>query len=174
MAKLLDLRHSPTDHHSSAMATRTEISWQGQLFLHQPDRRAVWVATVILWLIAVLGQWFQGNLITTIFFALLGAMLLLHAYQRPKFGAISINALGIQIGDRRYDYKEIKSFWVDYQPDYDIKELSLQLKKWYLPYIKIPIGQANPVQIRSFLLQFIPEIEHAEGLADTIARRLGL
>ncbi len=64
--------------------------------------------------------------------------------------------------------------FLDNDPALDIKELSLQLKKWYRAYVKIPIYEQNPVQLRLILLSFLPEVEHKDTLADTVSRRLGI
>ncbi|MEK9186471.1 MAG: hypothetical protein AAB885_02685 [Patescibacteria group bacterium] len=150
------------------------ISWSGQIFYHNPDMKAVWIIAGSLFGLAAIFQIFQKNLITTVFLGLLGLTLILYAKKKTQSSTIEITAFGVKINDRATNYKEIKSFWVDYQPDFQIRELSLQLKKWYMPYLKIQIGSQDPVRLRAFLVQFIPEIEHEETLSDAIARRLGL
>ena len=150
------------------------ISWSGPLTYHEPDMRLVWVVTVILFALAALAQIYQRNVITTVFFGLLGVMILVQTKKKPVIGQVEIGPLGVKINEQIHGYRDLKSFWVDYQPHRGIKELSLQSRKWYLPYIKIPIGDQNPIKIRAFLIGFIPEIEHQETLADALGRRLGL
>jgi len=72
-----------------------------------------------------------------------------------------------------YYYKELKSFWIDYNPN-GSKELSLETRKWYLPYIKISIEEENPVGLRSFMIDFVPEKMHEPSLIDFISRKIGL
>lgn len=129
---------------------------------------------MVLFLIAALIQIFQGNVITTVFFALLGAVLLLNTKKRSETGSFEVGPLGVKVERRLYGFREIKSFWIEYEPTLGIKELSLQLKKWYMPYIKIPIGDQNPVQIRSALLEFLPEVEHQDTFVEILSRKLGL
>ena len=151
-----------------------KISWHGPLFNHHPDMTAIWVVAGLFWVTAALIQFFQNNIITTMFFAMVGLVIIIHAKKRPALGEIEITPLGIKLGERSYNFKELRSFWINYQPSYRISELSLQIKKWYMPYLKVPLGEQNPVQIRSLLIQFIPEVEHEETLTDILARRLGL
>lgn len=152
----------------------TSITWFGEVFYHNPDLKAVWIVAGFLFGLALLFQFFQKNLITTVFLTLLGLTLILHAKRKPRPGRVEIDSSGIKINEQLYAYKQLKSFWVDYQPNYEVRELSLQLKKWYIPYLKIQIGSQNPVHLRTFLIQFIPEVEHEETLADAIGRRLGM
>lgn len=182
MAKTIDLRKKTQPEsdalHDKAVESQTPgvdlIAWTGPLIRHSPNMKAIWLTVVVIWLIAVAVQVFQKNIVTTIFFSLLGLMILIQAKKKPYVAKMEFSPLGIKIGGQSHTYRELKSFWLDYQPSQQIKEISLHFKKWYLPYIKIPIGDQNPVQLRSFLIQFIPEVEHEETLADVLGRRLGL
>ncbi len=150
------------------------LSWSGPLYIHRPDMKIIAVVSLALFAIAALMQIFQKNIITTIFFSLLGVVILIRASKKPEVVDFEINPLGVKVGEQLYGFREIKSFWIEYDPALDIKELSLQLKKWYHTYVKIPIYDQNPVQLRLILLAFLPEAEHEDTLADTVSRRLGL
>ena len=130
--------------------------------------------SLALFAVAALMQIFQKNIITTIFFGLLGVVILIRAGKKPEVVDFEISPLGVKAGERFYGFREIKSFWIEYDPALDIKELSLQLKKWYHTYVKIPIYEQNPVQLRLILLAFLPEAEHEDTLADTVSRKLGI
>ncbi|MBI2669867.1 MAG: hypothetical protein HYX20_01875 [Candidatus Yanofskybacteria bacterium] len=164
--------HSQLETRNQKLETRI-ISWSGQLHYYSNVRVTVLAATV-LFAIAALVQIFQKNIITTIFFAMLGTVLLLNAKNKQELGEFEINPAGIKTNNNLLRYKELKSFWIEYDPVLDIKELSLQTKKWYLPYVKIPITGQNPVQIRLALLEFLPEIEHKDTLVEILARKLGI
>jgi hypothetical protein len=150
------------------------LNWSGPLYIHRPDMKVVILLSFTLFAIAALFQIFQKNLITTILFGLLGAVILIRAGKKPEVIDFKISPLGIKVGERLYEFHEIKSFWVEYNPALGIKELSLQLKKWYHTFVKIPIYGQNPIQLRSFLLKFLPELEHKDSLADAVSRKLGL
>jgi hypothetical protein len=150
------------------------LTWSGPLYIYRPNMKAVLTVSLVLFAVAALLQIFQKNIITTIFFGLLGVMILIRAGKKPEVVNFEINPLGVRIGERLYGFREIKSFWVEYEPALDIKELSLQLNKWYLPYVKIPIYDQNPLQLRLTLLAFLPEVEHKDTLAETISRKLGI
>ena len=151
------------------------ISWTGLLYYHEPNMRAVWIASCAFIALAVVLQIFQNNIITTALMALIGLMILFQAKRKHNnVGEISLSPLGIKVGETSHIYSDIKSFWVDYQPELGMEELSLQLKKWYMPYIRIPIDGQNPVRLRDFLIQYIPETKHETTLGEVFARHLGL
>jgi hypothetical protein len=185
MQKIIDLRQReekpPENEEVSPAADQNSgfkpmiISWRGLLYYHNPNMKAVWIASSFFVVLAIILQIFQKNSITTVLMALIGLMILFQAKRKHNnTGEIAISPLGVKIGDLNYTFSEIKSFWVDYQPDYGMEELSIQLKKWYMPYIRIPIEDQSPVRIRDFLIQFIPEVHHETTLGEAIARRLGL
>lgn len=150
-----------------------KISWSGPMSSHEPDKRFVIVVSGVLVLSAVLSQIFQGNIITTIFLALLGVMIFVQSRKEPEEGSFEVSPVGIKINDTVHHIREVKSFWIEYQPE-GIKELSLRLNKWHAPYLKIPIGDTNPLQIRSMLVLFIPEEEHEDTIVEIVQRKLGL
>jgi len=81
---------------------------------------------------------------------------------------------GIRVDDYFYDYDNIRSFWIFYETEEEIRVLSLHSKKTFLPYIQIPIGNANPIKIRETLLQYLPEIKQELSVIDRLERMIGL
>lgn len=156
------------------LADADEIDWHGPLSMHEPNIRNIIITAVFFFALATFIQIFDGNLITTVFFALLGGVILIHTGKGLKAGRIEINPVTVVIDDHSHRYNDIRSFWIEYDLGLGIKELSLQLKRWHSPYIKIPLTDQNPVQIRAYLLQFLPEEEHKDTLADVLARKLGI
>lgn len=170
-----DNQSSPSNKNESHPIRRESrvISWSGQLHL-TPNVPAIIVASIIFFVIAILIQIFQKNVITTIFFALIGLVILLNIKQKHEIGRFEINPAGVMINDTRHTYSEIKSFWIEYDQSLGIQELSLQLKKWHSPFVKIPIYGQNPVQLRLALLEFLPEIEHKDSMVEILSRKLGI
>ena len=161
----------PTTNHQ--LPTTRIITWSGQLH-HHPNVPAIVTASIIFFGIAALVQIFQKNIITTVFFALVGLVILLNSRRKPEVGRFEISPAGVVINGARHIYSEIKSFWIEYDPELGIQELSLQLKKWYAPYVKIPIYGQDPVQLRLALLEFLPEVEHKDSIVEILSRKLGI
>lgn len=163
----------PVEETVPAPADYGVIAWTGQLYHHLDVKLAVGIS-VLFFVIAVLVQIFQKNVITTIFFGLVGVVILLNVGKKPKPSYFEINPVGVRAYDKLYTYKEIKSFWIEYDLSLGIQELSLQLKRWYVPYLKIPIEGQNPVQVRTALIGFIPEVEHRDTLVEILSRKIGM
>jgi len=184
MQKTIDLRKNlppiPESNTTIKMEPETTsgkselIIWNGPLGYHNPDKKLVWIVFISFLVVAALFQIFQKNVTTTAFIALVAIMIFVKSRKGPAWGTVEISPLGVKIMDTLYGKKDIKSFWIEYDTNADIKELNLHLKKWHLPYIRIPLTSQNPVQIRSILIKFIPEVEYEQTLTDIVARRLGL
>jgi hypothetical protein len=101
--------------------------------------------------------------------AVIGMQLL----ERPRRHRIVISAHGITENDRLHHFRNIKSFWIAYNPPYQ-KEIVCTTSHTLNPIIRIPLGDEHPVPVRQILLEFLPEVEHEESLIDLAARRLGL
>ena len=107
------------------------------------------------------------------FLLLASLVLVLYSNKKPEITEIVISQNGVAVGNKIYYYKDLKSFWIHYNPG-EAKELSLELRKWYFPYLRILIENENPLTLRSFLIKFLPEKEHENSLVDIISRKLGL
>ncbi len=117
--------------------------------------------------------YFGKDKLTAIFMVLASLVLILYSTRRPEISRIHIDQGGVAIGNAMYYYKDLRSFWIHYNPG-ELKELSLEAKKWYMPYVTVSIENKNPLLIRSLLINFLPEKEHEHSLIDIIAKRMGL
>ena len=151
-----------------------EFFWEAPLFYHNSQKK-YFAFTVIAGLFAGAGAmiFFHKNTLTVVSMIMSALVLILYTNKKSEMSQISINELGISIDNQPYSYKELKSFWIEYALG-DIKELSLESKKWYLPYIKISIENQNPMELRAMLSNFLPEKEHEVSLIDLFAQKLGM
>lgn len=150
-----------------------QISWEAPLAYPRENKKYL-VLLITGLSLGGAGMLFYGKDILTGIFLLLSALvLILHSNQKSDNARITINRSGIAINNIIHRYKDLESFWINYQPG-SVKELSLESKKWYVPYIRISIENKNPLTMRSFLINFLPEKEHDNSLVDLIARRIGL
>ncbi|PIQ92621.1 MAG: hypothetical protein COV69_02085 [Parcubacteria group bacterium CG11_big_fil_rev_8_21_14_0_20_39_14] len=90
---------------------------------------------------------------------LLGYFVFYLRYARgPKKVYFALKNGGIQADNQIFKYAELESFRLNYQAG-GTKELKVLSKKKLMPEISIPIGDADPVKIKEFLLKFLPEKE---------------
>ncbi len=78
--------------------------------------------------------------------------------EKPKILEVVLSNIGIKVGDRKYPYTKIKSFWVLYEPPYT-KNLYIHVDGDFAVHIPIQLGEQDPAIIREFLLEKIPEKE---------------
>jgi hypothetical protein len=91
--------------------------------------------------------------------------------KEPRKIKFSITPRGIAIGKTIYNFDNLESFWVFYDPP-EIKYLSIISKKIFMPKIAIPLGSEDPNEIREILIEFLPEKEQHESLIDVLGRHL--
>lgn len=160
------------DSSSEGLSQPVQVSWSGLLHQHSTNMKALAIFSTILFAVGVFFIFFQKNIFAAAFFIASAAFLLVSSKKQAPEADFVVGPLSVRAGSSEYNFKEIKSFWVEYNPG-GFKELSLQLKKWYQPYIKIPLYHQNPVQIRTILLKFIPEVEHEDTVFNVIEKVLG-
>jgi len=150
-----------------------KISWEAPSFYYNPQKRYLSLVTMALMAGAMALLIFKYDTLTSIFLILASVVLLLYSKQKPTISKIVVDQSGILVDDIMYYYKDLKSFWVEYNPG-GPKELSLESTMWYMPYVKVLLNEQNPTEIRSLIINFLPEKEHENSLVDHIGRRLGL
>lgn len=153
--------------------TTKKIEWHAPSFYYNPQKK--YLALIIIALLCGAGAilFYRMDTLTAIFLILSSLVLVLYANKKPTISKVVVNHAGITIDDVAYYYRDLKSFWLDYNP-HGPKELSLEAKKWYMPYVKISIENQNPVEIRSMMVNFVTEREHEKSLVDLISRKMGL
>ena len=150
-----------------------QISWEAPSFYYNPQKRYLSLVMAALIVGATALIIFKRDTLTSIFLMLASVVLLLYSKQKPTVSKIIVGQTGVLVDDIMYHYKDLKSFWIEYNPG-GPKELSLESAKWYMPYVKVLLSGQNPVEVRSLIVNFLPEKEHENSLVDHIGRKLGL
>ena len=147
--------------------------WEAPSFYYNPQKKYLALVIIALMAGATALIFYDQDMLLAIFLMLSSLVLVLYANKKPGVSKISVDQTGISIDDRLYYYRELKSFWIDYTPR-GPKELSLEARKWYLPHIKVSLEKEDPLELRSLMINFVPERVHEQSLVDFIARKLGL
>ena len=149
----------------------SDIRWSTHLSPPHHRNQTLYI-TIGLIISAGLIAYFTHDFLFTTILILSAIVLNLNAIQPHRQSEITVHATGVSIDDQSHHYADMKSFWVEYQPN--LKELSIELKKGYTPRIKIPLEDANPLEIRRAMLSYIPEKEHEQSLLDHVVRLIGI
>ncbi len=150
-----------------------KISWKAFEYLHtEKTSDWYWIVGIISVSIAILAVIFN-NLIFALLILVSAATLSLFASRPPHLIEISIDAAGVTIGKTRYPYVHLESFWVETNEHYP--RLLLKSKKVLMPFIVALIEEhdVHPDEIRTFLLNHLPEEEHTEPLLEKVLLYLG-
>jgi hypothetical protein len=126
------------------------------------------IITVVVGIIAIA----TDNILLLILILLGFFMIYIYAKKEPRIIKFKINEKGIEVDEKLHDFSSLKSFWIFYNPPTE-KEISLRSRKASFPYIRIPLADQNPNEIRKYLLKFLPEKRHKESLIDIWMKRIG-
>ena len=149
-----------------------EFEWEAPEF-EKKEKTKSWffipaIITIVLGIIAL----FTENILFLIFVVLAFVTFYMYANKEPRVIKFKIDEKGIELDNRLHEFSDLRSFWVFYAPPEE-KEISLRSRKTFFPYIRIPLAEQDPNEIRKYLLKFLPEKRHHESIIDIIMRRIG-
>jgi uncharacterized membrane protein YccC len=147
------------------------LSWEAYEYEHH-ERTSDWywalaILTIGLFCVSLI----MHSYLFGLFIVLAGFTVAMYGVKEPRKVTFTLTHEGLQIQNRIYLYNSLKSFWIFYTPNVN-KELSIESEKMFMPHIKIPLGDADPIEVRSHLLKFLPEKRQEELLADLFAKYL--
>jgi len=151
--------------------SENKIKWHMYEFAYQ-EKDKQWF--LVFWIVSI-GVFTSLLIFKNIFgaatMALFVVVLYMYAIKEPEIIECELNKEGVNFNDRLFSYEGIASFWVLYEPP--VKELILISKHKVMPKVTIPLGDANPIEIRDMLLaKGLIEKEEEESLSEIIARKL--
>lgn len=113
------------------------------------------------------------NFLFAIFLIVFALIIFLHTRNKPLMLKLKIFEDGLQVGNRFYEWNEIKNFRIVYRPP-EVKRLYLDLKNCFLPDFSVPLEKENPIEIRRVLKEYLAEdlSKEEETLLDSFSRWL--
>ncbi|HNZ86332.1 MAG TPA: hypothetical protein PLD95_01420 [bacterium] len=134
----------------------TLLSWHFPEF-EKPERTMTWYIVLFVGAaILVLWAMIEKNFLFAVIIVMSVIIILLLNRKEPVELNINIMEAGIQIGKKFYMYKEMKNFFVIYEPP-QVSMVFIILKNRAKPRISIPLNGQNPVKVRDLLLNFVEE-----------------
>lgn len=156
------------------MIGRKLFSWEApEYFQHQRGNDWYWWVGLAAVILLGISLW-QGSFLFGILILVGWFTVILYAIRPPRTFIFTITEKGILVknphaeGVKMYPWQELKSFWIFYKPPIQ-EELSVVSKKTMMPYIKMPLGGADPAQIENIVAKYIPKEEQKESLIDSLA-----
>ena len=149
----------------------SKIKWSAPEYeFHEKTPEWYWTLGIITAAL-VLAAVILRNFLFAVFAVLAGFSVGLYGARRPRLVSHEINSGGVSFGNRNFNYENIDHFWINYNPPLK-KELILESKKTFSTHTAILLGDADPEQIRRYLLQYLKEKKIEESLVAVIARVL--
>ena len=149
-----------------------KISWKA-LEYKRKDKTADWYWAVILISLAmVVTSFILHNVLFAVLIIISTGILMSFSMTAPKTVSISINQKGIVVGKEMYPFATLDAFWVE-SADGEDQKILLKSKKLIMPLIAIPLEEHHHLDVREFLLNYLPEVEMHEPLSQKIMEKLG-
>lgn len=149
----------------------SKIKWSAPEYeFHEKTPEWYWALGIITAAL-VLAAVILHNFLFAVLVVLAGFSVGLYGTRRPRTILHEINSGGILAGNKNFNYEHIDHFWINYDPPAK-KELILESKKTFSTHTVILLGNADPEQIRRYLLQYLKEKKIEESLVAVIARVL--
>jgi hypothetical protein len=151
------------------------ISLHWDAFEYEPKDRSndwFWAVGIITVAIAVTAI-FLNNLLFGLVVILGGFVLSLYASRPPRRVDVVLDDLGIRVDNVFYAYRNLESFWVE--EHHHIPKILLKSQRLVMPFISIPLDddEIPADEVRSYLIQHLPEVFHGETIFEKILERLG-
>jgi len=139
---------------------------------HERGPRWYIVMTVIaLGLIGI--ALFNRNFLFALIILLIAMVLILAGHEEPKPILVQIGQNGVVWHGKLYLYQDFEHFAIIYQPPYT-KLLYLEHRNSFVPRLRIPLDDQNPLELRDHLKQYLRENldMQEEPISDVVARLL--
>lgn len=99
---------------------------------------------------------FTANFLFAVIIVLVALIIFVHSSNKPEIVNFEMTEDGIGLGESFYSHKNIKNFWLVYEPP-EVKKLYFEFKSGWRPHLSVPLGNQDPVRLRKTLLQYLTE-----------------
>ncbi len=128
---------------------------------------AVGIITIALSVTAII----LHNVLFAFVIILSGFVLSVYAARPPKEIDIVIDDFGIRVEKTFYPFHTLESFWIE-ETEENSKVL-VKSQRLIMPYIILPVGDADTDEIHAYLSRHLPEVFHSESSLHKMMEYLG-
>jgi hypothetical protein len=148
-----------------------DIRWQGPEF-HYFEKDDAWNKGIFVFaaLLIVFAIW-QRNWLFGIFILIATWLIIYMGHRKPDTVEFLFDEKGFTVHGKLRMYKDIEGFAIQINEAENIpwNRLILRMKARVIPHLIILIPKAGTEQIRTFLTEYLPEVEHDDSLIDLLA-----
>lgn len=152
------------------------VTWETPEY-HQHDRPTWWyIVYAIIAIGLVIFSLSTNNFLFAIIIVIGSFVVILHDARSPQNVLISLTTEGIIVGNRFYDYDQIRHFAIVYKPTHNLKRLYFDFKSITQHRLSLALHDTNPLFVRENLLKYLPEdLQRTdEPLSEYLSRLLKL
>jgi len=150
----------------------TPIKWKSLEYEHT-EKNSEWFWSLgLLGIAGAFASIMLNNVLFAIFILIAVFVLALYASRTPDEVHFTISQRGLQIDDKFYPYKTMKSFGIEEMEGHTPK-LIMESKKLFTFDIIVPLKDVDIDEVQDFLLDFLIEEDHEEPLVHKIMEWLG-
>lgn len=129
------------------------------------DRSRNWyIIAAVAALALLVYAYFTKNFLFAMIIIIGTLIMILRDGQDPSMIGVQINSDGVIVGNRFYDFDELKDFSIVYKPREDNKNLYFEFKNPIKPRLSFPLGDLNPLEMREELIKYLPEDYERENI----------
>ena len=152
--------------------TKKQIFWSAPEFVHYQKGQVWFFFLTVIGLGFAVYFFVQKDFLTATLFLLMFIIVFGFAKAKPKTMQIVLDGAGIKFNESRIPYQQLKTFWIVYNPP-ETKTLNFESSAYVNRFITLQLENEDPVKIRRFLLEYLPEdLDRNEHLSHRIARAL--
>ncbi|MEK7503046.1 MAG: hypothetical protein AAB556_01215 [Patescibacteria group bacterium] len=146
---------------------QTLLSWEAPEYIEH-KKSADWYWWLSLAAVGLLiFSAYERSLLFGVFVVMGWFTIMLYSARPAEIIRVSVSEQGMALGANLYPWTNIKSFWI-FEKSYK-KEISFELKRAFMPFLKVPLGNMEIPKVRETLLKFIHEKEQNESFIDNIS-----
>jgi hypothetical protein len=143
--------------------------WEFSEYVKYERSTAWYIGLGIVEVVIVIYSILSKNFLFGIIAILVGLILILHSKREPAGLKCRIFEDGIQVGSNFYEWDDIRSFRIVYEPP-KVKLLYIDLKSIFMPDFSVPLNNQNPLEIRKILKTYL--LEDLEKKYETMTDRM--
>ena len=147
------------------------LKWSFPEYQKYERRRGWYFWAILISLGIIIYSLLTQNWLFALIIIMFGIIIVINHHNEAEEIKFEINHDGIKLDNRLYKYDEIGRFWIIYQPP-EVKNLYFDMKSPLRPQLSIPLGKENPIEVKSFLRQYLVEDleEEQEPFSDVLGR----
>lgn len=151
------------------------IAWNFSEYIEYERSKGWHVSLVILLGAGIIYAIATTNFLFALFLILFGIIVSLQLRHPPLQVEFTISEKGLGIGQRFYDWDDIRNFRIVYKPP-EVKRLYIDLKNILSPDFSVPLENQDPEKVRKVLKKYLEEDKEKkeETLTDRVSRWIKL